>query len=284
MIQKIWFYNEIISVVVVTWFIAQFIKFVILLIRKKKIDFKIFFESGRMPSVHTAVVCSLALSIGISQGFYSIFFAIAAIFAVIVVYDALGVRRSAGDHAHALNKIVPHVLKEGQSQHFKTRIGHKPSEVIAGAILGLTIPLILMWNKVNIPKLNQLFKFNYLFNLNPGPNFFYMWSLIVIFFIMFLAAIVIVIVSWRNRNIVYKKLFSKIYTMLITIGLVGLLLLFFRYENVYFLSGRFLLLFLVVALLVWLGFIVYYGIRKFPLEITDYKDFLRKEKYIPKSK
>ena len=72
--------------------------------------------------------------------------------------------------------------------------------------------------------------------------------------------------------------------MLITIGLVGLLLLFFRYENVYFLSGRFLLLFLVVALLVWLGFIVYYGIRKFPLEITDYKDFLRKEKYIPKSK
>ena len=176
------------------------------------------------------------------------------------------------------------MLRENQNKHFKTRIGHKSSEVIAGAILGSIIPLILMWNKVNVPKLNQLFRLNYLFSLNPGPKFLYMWPLVIIFGIMLMAAIVVIIVSWRTRNIVYKKLFSKIYTMFLTIGIVGLLLLFFRYENVYFLSGRFFLLFLLVALLIWSGFVIYYGIKKFPLEIINYKNFLRKEKYIPKAK
>jgi len=287
MLKNLWFYNEIISVVALTWFLAQLIKFTILLVKNKKIkfsEFKAFISTGGMPSAHTAVVSSLALSVGILAGFNSVVFAISFIFTVIVIYDAVGVRRASGDHARALNKLVPRVLKD-DSKHFKTRIGHKPVEVFAGVLLGLLVPLLTMWSQLSLPeKWKQTLSYSYLFNVNPGSSFHYYGLFIFKFGAFLLIGIILTIISARTANLIYKKLYSKIYTFLLTIGAAGFLLLFFRYESVYFLSGRFLLIALFIASIIWVVIIAYYGFRKFPSELSTYNDYLRKEKYFPKQK
>jgi acid phosphatase family membrane protein YuiD len=285
MINELWSFNIVISTVVATWFLAQLIKFIILWIRKRKIEFKIFISSGGMPSAHTAVVTSLALSLGILHNFRSPIFALSLVFAIIVIYDAVGVRQAAGDHARVLNKLVPRILKEEETKHFRTRLGHKPSEVFAGILLGLIVPIIALWNELAIPStIKNLFTANYLFNLSPGSNFKYLTSLSIIFGLIIFTGLILAIFSWRNKNLVYKKLFSKIYTMLLTIGGIGILLLIFRYEDAYLLSARFLLFILFLAFIAWSLFIIYYGIKRLQKDLKIYNDYLRKEKYIPKNK
>lgn len=288
MIKNLWFYNEIISVVALTWFLAQLIKFIILLVKNKKLklsEFKVFINTGGMPSAHTAVVSSLALSVGILAGFNSTVFAISFFFAVIVIYDAIGVRRASGDHARALNKLVPRVLKEDDNKHFKTRLGHKPIEVFAGVLLGLLTPLISMWSQISLSeKWKQTLNYSYLFNVNPGSNFQYYGLFMFKFGAFLLISIILIIISFRTANLIYKKLYSKIYTFLLTIGAIGFLLLFFRYESVSLLSGRFLLIVLFTVSIIWAIVIAYYGFKKFPSELSNYNDYLRKEKYFPKQK
>jgi len=285
MIKNLWFYNEIISVVVVTWLLAQCIKFIILFIRKKKVDFKVFLRTGGMPSAHTAVVATLALAIGLSCGFNSSSLALAFVFAVIVIYDALGIRQAAGYHARALNKLVLKVLKEKHLEKFKTSLGHKTSEVLAGVVLGLAVPLVFMWNKLAIPaSIKEFLKPAYLFNMTPGSSFYYLIHCLIFFGFLVLLGIILSVVAWRCKNVIYKKLLSKIYTLLLTIGIIGFLLLFFRYENAYFLSSRFLLLVLFLSFIIWGIFIIYYSFTKFPFSLKDYKEYLRREKYIPRPK
>ena len=97
--------------------------------------------AGGMPSAHTALVVATAVSSGFTAGFDSPFFAIAFVLAGIVMYDAAGVRRHAGRHARALNRIIfemraEHPLKK---LRFKELIGHSPLEVLAGAIQGIFV-------------------------------------------------------------------------------------------------------------------------------------------------
>ena len=91
---------------VLAWFIAQLIKVIYTLIKNKKIDFRRFIGAGGMPSSHSSFVTSLATSVGIEKGFSSVEFAIATVFSLVVMYDAAGVRRAAGQQARILNKIV----------------------------------------------------------------------------------------------------------------------------------------------------------------------------------
>jgi phosphatidylglycerophosphate synthase len=142
-----------------------------------------------------------------------------------------------------------------------------------------------MWNQIDFPSaIRNLFTQNYLFNLNPGSSFKFLIPLAAIFGVLVIAGIILAIISWRNKNLVYKKLFGKIYTLLLTIGAIGFLLLVLRYENAYVLSGRFLWIALFLGFIIWAGIVLYYGIKKFPKDIKTYSDYLRKEKYIPKSK
>jgi acid phosphatase family membrane protein YuiD len=136
--------NKILMTTIFTWLIAQTIKVVIGVFRKKKFDFRLFIGSGGMPSAHAAGAACLATSIGMECGFESTYFALAFAFAIVVMFDAQGVRRSAGKQAGILNKIMEDIYWRGKIQELRLRelIGHTPIEVIIGLILGIVIALI----------------------------------------------------------------------------------------------------------------------------------------------
>ena len=127
-----------------TWLIAQTIKVVIGIFLKKKFDFRLFIGSGGMPSAHAAGASCLATGIGMEHGFDSVYFALAFAFAIVVMFDAQGVRRSTGKQAGILNKIMEDIYWKGKIQELQLRelIGHTPVEVIIGLILGIAIALV----------------------------------------------------------------------------------------------------------------------------------------------
>jgi len=285
MISRLWFYNEVISITALTWFVAQIIKIIITLIRNKKFDWRIIYSSGGMPSAHTATVTAITLTIGIIFGFNSGLFALSFIMACIVIYDTLGVRQAAGDHAKVLNKMVPRILKEEKDIHFKTRLGHKNNEVLAGIILGFIIPFIFLFNRIKWhPKIKEFFSYNYLFNLNPGSSFTYLIHFLIGYTFLFITAIFLFLINRRLKNLIQKKLISKIYNLLFTISIIGCLLLLFRYEGIYFLSSRILFLLLIVSFFVWSFYLLYYFLKIYPQEKKDYEDYLRKKEYLPHKK
>ena len=133
---------EALLVAVFSAFLAQLIKFFIFTIKTKKVNFKTFTTTGGMPSSHSAGVTSLALSIGLIDGFTSTTFAVATGFAMITMYDAAGVRRAAGKTAACLNKMMEDFYKhdvQAIGGKLKELLGHTPFEVIMGSILGLII-------------------------------------------------------------------------------------------------------------------------------------------------
>lgn len=142
------FGNHICDIVVIALFSAQALKVVFSLFTERKLNFRRFLDTGSMPSSHTSSVVSLATAIGLQEGFSSVLFAISAVFAVVVMYDATGVRRAAGKQAAVLNKIVENFkTKEGLvliEENLKELLGHTPMEVLGGAILGVIVALIFI--------------------------------------------------------------------------------------------------------------------------------------------
>jgi len=127
------------------WLCASVAKVVILLIRERRLDLRKLFASGGMPSSHSATVSSLAAAVAKKDGIGSTAFAISFMFAFIVMYDAAGVRRAAGEQAKILNQLVSN-FSENKPMYLKKNlkeiIGHTPLEVIVGALLGVLIALL----------------------------------------------------------------------------------------------------------------------------------------------
>ena len=113
---------------------------------EETIRYKSFVGSGGMPSSHSAFVVSMATSIGQVYGYNSSMSALSTVFALVVMYDAAGVRRAAGRQAAVLNEIIDMLqAKKGVSEKkLKELIGHTPVEVIVGALLGIIISRVLL--------------------------------------------------------------------------------------------------------------------------------------------
>ena len=126
--------------------IAQVIKVVEDSLRHRRLDVRRLATSGGMPSSHTALVLSLTTVIGSKRGLNSPEFAISAIFSVVVMYDATGVRRAAGRQAQVLNRMIDDLFhREGiREERLRELIGHTPVEVIAGALLGILVALVML--------------------------------------------------------------------------------------------------------------------------------------------
>lgn len=139
------FTNSILVTSLSAWLAAQLLKVLFVYIRNKKIDLRRLIGAGGMPSSHSALVVSLSISVGEACSFSSPEFAICVIFAFIVMYDAAGVRRAAGKQARVLNTIIQDMLDTGKfpEEKLKELIGHTPVEVIAGAIVGIVVAIIL---------------------------------------------------------------------------------------------------------------------------------------------
>lgn len=138
-------HNGVLGTAVLGWFVAQILKVIFVFVTDKKFNFSRIVGSGGMPSSHSSFVTSLATAVGLVEGFDSTFFAICVVIALIVMYDAAGVRRAAGQQARILNKIVDE-WEHGDFSlteiKLKELLGHTPMEVIAGAILGIIIAVI----------------------------------------------------------------------------------------------------------------------------------------------
>ena len=139
------FTNKYVYIPFLLWFFIQVSKVIVDLIKTKKFNFKRIMGAGGMPSSHTAIVTSLAIFIGKEYGFDSGIFALSLIFAFVVMYDAAGIRRAAGKQAQLLNKIVntPGLTPVQVQEKLVEVLGHSPKEVLAGAILGIVVGIIL---------------------------------------------------------------------------------------------------------------------------------------------
>ena len=136
--------NKIFITTLFSWLIAQTVKVIIGVIRERKFDFRWFVGTGGMPSSHAAGASCLATAAGLTYGFDSIYFALSAAFAMVVMFDAQGVRRASGKQARILNRIMNDIYWQGKIEEGRLRelIGHTPIEVIVGFLLGVTIAFV----------------------------------------------------------------------------------------------------------------------------------------------
>ncbi len=129
----------------VAWSIAQVSKFFIWRWQKGKLNFRILVSAGGMPSSHSALVSALATSTGLWEGFSSTAFALSLILALIVMYDAAGVRRAASIQAQILNQILEELFQGHpiSEKRLWELLGHTPFEVLAGALMGVGTSVLL---------------------------------------------------------------------------------------------------------------------------------------------
>ena len=139
--------NQILISAVLGWTVAQFLKTVIDMVINKSFNPERIFGSGGMPSSHSATVCALTTASGMKYGVGSFEFSISFILAMVVMYDAIGVRQETGKQARVLNRLLfDDFLKlDGVvlQEKLKEYVGHTPIQVAAGAILGILIAFIL---------------------------------------------------------------------------------------------------------------------------------------------
>ena len=139
--------NEIFISAAVVWLTAQILKTIIHTALTRSFVAERMVGSGGMPSSHSSTVCALAASTCLQYGSASFEFAIAAFFAIVVMYDAIGVRRETGIQAKVLNEMIELFSHMGKGvsmeDKLKEFVGHTPLQVLAGAILGILIAFVI---------------------------------------------------------------------------------------------------------------------------------------------
>ncbi|MBQ7387750.1 MAG: divergent PAP2 family protein [Clostridia bacterium] len=144
--------NNIILVTLISWFIAQVVKVIVNAAVNKKWSLERLIGDGGMPSCHSATVCSAATACGWVYGFDSVVFAVAFVIAIVVMHDATGVRRETGKQATVIKEIADvintNVIDDDDEdiniKKLKELVGHTPLQVVAGAVLGVVISLLLI--------------------------------------------------------------------------------------------------------------------------------------------
>jgi uncharacterized protein len=135
--------NWVLIIPLCSWVVAQIIKTGIALINGKGLELSTMISSGGMPSAHSAMVSALATAVAITSGLSSIYFAITAVLALIVMYDAAGVRQSVGQQSVVLNRIILELKRREPivkiEADIKELMGHTPFEVIVGSALGILL-------------------------------------------------------------------------------------------------------------------------------------------------
>jgi acid phosphatase family membrane protein YuiD len=137
--------NYVLIFALTAWSLAQAIKVPLEYLRTKEWNWSLLFRVGGMPSSHSALVAATSNSIGLIDGFDTPLYALSVVIAIVVIYDATGIRRQAGMHATIINAMIRdlasgHPLREEQLREV---LGHTPLEALAGMILGLVVSTVL---------------------------------------------------------------------------------------------------------------------------------------------
>jgi len=141
------FHNPVLLSALTAWALAQIIKLPLEVVCRRRWNWAILLSTGGMPSSHAALVAAMTIGVGLSAGFESALFALAFSLAMVVLYDATGIRRHAGEHARLINQMIDdlvrgHPLKE--NKELKEALGHTPLEVGGGVVFGIIVTLIMM--------------------------------------------------------------------------------------------------------------------------------------------
>lgn len=133
--------NRVLQATFVPWVTAQILKVIIELVWYRKLNLRLLTSAGGMPSSHSALVCGLATAIAIQDGAASTTFALAFVLAMVVMYDAAGIRRAASMQARILNQIIDELFQGHPISEVRLRelLGHTPIQVAAGAALGIVM-------------------------------------------------------------------------------------------------------------------------------------------------
>lgn len=137
---------EVIAAFIIANLIAQGFKILTVAIKKRTFKWTILFATGGMPSSHSSTVVAMATSVGLIDGFSSTNYAISVCFATVVMFDAAGLRRNASKQAMVLNRLIKQLISpdtETGKVKLKEFLGHTPTEVLVGALLGIFVSLAL---------------------------------------------------------------------------------------------------------------------------------------------
>jgi acid phosphatase family membrane protein YuiD len=266
-------YNPYIFVPLATWLVAQVTKFAIAAF-KGRLDFRYLYSSGGMPSVHSAVVCSLATTALLVDGYSSHLFGLTLILAAIVMYDSFGVRRSSGEQAAALNAVFAALDRgkiriEGPALHMREILGHQPEEVSMGAVFGVVLGMLFNYNH-----LGALGRF-----LSGQPGLRENIAYFVIAGVLIVGGIVQRIVMGRRRSRALSKLSSQILVACETLGWLTLLMSVFIYEQASYLAWRLWILVLAAAAVIWISVLVSMWRNRLPVALKTERELARKGKW-----
>jgi len=147
------FYNPIVWCSLLSWLVAQLLKVPLYYFVEHKLDWRRLVGSGGMPSSHSAMVVALMLSVGLIEGFDTSAFGICVVLSLIVMYDAIGVRRETGTQATVINRILKEVFINGNrisDDELKELIGHTPFEVMGGIFVGIATTVIYLFGVLKL--------------------------------------------------------------------------------------------------------------------------------------
>lgn len=272
-------YNPYLAIPFVCWLTAQLIKFSLRAFRGD-ITPRLLYASGGMPSAHTAVVVSLATVALFDQGAGSAVFGITAILAMIVMYDSLGVRRMAGEQATAFNTLMKSLegsrLGIPDAPSIRELKGHTPAEVLAGAVLGLT-----MAGLFNTGKLEDQFAW-----LSSAPTMFEVIVLAVLFGSMIIGGFIFGAVRKRQYkgSAAVKKISSAVMIMTQSIGWPGVLLTFAGLQKASFMAWRAWPGLLLLAYAIWHGALIKKYKGNLPSVLAAESQQQRKDRWLKNQK
>ncbi|MEW6566577.1 MAG: divergent PAP2 family protein [Chloroflexota bacterium] len=141
------FANRALIAALIAWGLAQVAKLPIEYALSHRWNWVLLLRAGGMPSSHSALVTAVAHAVGLTAGFDSPAFAVAVVVAMVVIYDATGIRRQAGLHAEIINAMVRNLV-EGhplRQEELREVLGHSPLEAVVGALLGIVVAQLLFW-------------------------------------------------------------------------------------------------------------------------------------------
>ncbi|HSX41443.1 MAG TPA: divergent PAP2 family protein [Candidatus Saccharimonadales bacterium] len=220
-------YNAYIVVPFVVWAITQFLKFSIAALAGR-VDFRYLYASGGMPSVHSAVVVSLATTAFLVDGPSSSIFGLTAIFAAVVMYDSFGVRRASGEQAVAINEILDKLREAGVAsqprQHLREILGHKPLEVTVGAVTGLLLGCLF-----NIDRMGPAL--TWLSQPVNRTGIYVLAGASVLLIVGPMIRRFLALRKYKDIPVVVEATIRSFWTF-VTIGFVGLFVAFLQYEKV----------------------------------------------------
>ena len=148
-IHSVLTFNEILTVSLLSWFVAQVLKTIINFVLLGRFQLERMWGDGGMPSAHSATVTAMVIATARSEGIHSAIFAVAAVVAIITMHDAMGVRRETGEQAKVLNRMFTEWMDQGFEQFqlphgkkLKEMVGHTPLQVVAGVLVGVAVGLL----------------------------------------------------------------------------------------------------------------------------------------------